>query len=82
MVSQITGTGKLLFRSHVALITVTHVSVQCGETTCTFIHALWAYPKLFSRGGVYLGGIMLLKKVVNYSDAIVFFFFFCMLMIP
>lgn len=75
MMSQRTGTGKLLFRSHVALITFTYVSVQSGETTCTLIHASWAYPKPFARGGVHLGGIVLLKKEVKYSDAIDFFFF-------
>lgn len=73
MMSQRTGTGKLLFRSHVALITFTHVPVQCGETTCALIHASWAYPKPIARGGVYRG-IRAFKMEVNYSDAIDFCF--------
>lgn len=48
--------------------------MQCGETMCALIHASWAYPKPFAKG-VYLGGIVLLKKEVNYSDAIDFFVF-------
>lgn len=69
MMSQRTGTGKLLFfRSHVALITFTYDSVACVESTCTLTHASRAYPK--SRSKLTVGVITLLQTVVNYSDAI------------
>lgn len=85
VMSQRTGTGKLLFRSHVALITFTYVSVQRGETTCARIHASWAYPETICKRRSILRRHRAFKKGGKLFRCNWFFgfvLFFCMLMIP
>lgn len=72
-----------VFRSHVALITFTYDSVPCVESTCTLIHASWAYPKSRSKlrsHHAFTNGGKLFR--CNWLVSFIRLFCFCMLTIP